>query len=232
MLLRSFLVAVLAVPLAACGLVDSNITNFDLALPEKTFTIDAGDWSLNNADQLVSTQCTVAPDPCAAAAAQACAMGACIAQCNATSLTCDLTLFVSLYTGVDLLTEKPELSTIQDEPVIDVTIDAITYRVTENSLNTDTPEMKVYAAPMTVTRAGDPLAREIGSVPPIPAGTTLTEAAVVLSPTGKATLAEFMGDFKTPFNIVVGSNLLVQQGDMVPAGRMVVSVAVKAHAGV
>ena len=159
-------------------------------------------------------------------------MGSCIAQCNATSLTCDLTLFVSLFTGVDLLTEKPELSTIQDEPLIDVTIDAITYRVTENTLTTATPEMKVYAAPMAVTRAGDPLAREIGSVPPIPAGATLTETAVVLSPTGKATLAGFMGDFKTPFNIIVGSNLLVQQGDPVPAGRMVVRVAVKAHAGV
>ena len=231
-MVRSFLVAALAVPLVACGLVDSNITNFDLALPDKSFTIDADNWSLMNADQLVATTCTTAPDPCAAAAAQACAMGSCIAQCNATSLTCDLTLFVSLFTPVDLLVEKPELATIQDEPLIDVTIDAITYKVMENSLNVATPEMKVYAAPMTVIRAGDPLAREIGTVPAIPAGATLTETAVVLSPTGKATLAGFMGDFKTPFNIIVGSNLLVQQGDPVPAGRMVVRVAVKAHAGV
>jgi hypothetical protein len=230
--MRFLFAGVVAATVAGCGLVDPDITNFDLALPNKTFTIDADNWGLTNADQLVSTTCTTAPDPCAAAAAQACMMGTCIAQCNATSLTCDLTLFVSLYTGVDLLTEKPELSTIQDEPVIDVTIDAITYAVAENSLNVDTPEMKVYAAPMTVMRAGDPLAREIGSVPPIPAGMTLTETAVVLSPTGKATLADFMGDFKTPFNIIVGSNLLVQQGDTVPAGRMVVTVAVKAHAGV
>ena len=61
---------------------------------------------------------------------------------------------------------------------------------------------------------------------------TMGDTDVVLSPTGKATLAEFMGDFKTPFNIIVGSNLLVQQGDPVPAGKLVVSVGVKAHAGV
>ncbi|MEZ4402847.1 MAG: hypothetical protein R3B06_22695 [Kofleriaceae bacterium] len=232
-LVRSLLlVAALALPLGGCGLVDSNITNFDLALPDKTFTIDAANWSLMNADQFVSQSCTTAPDPCAAAAAQACASGTCIGMCNATSMTCDLTLFVSLYTGVDLLTEKPELSSIQDEPVITVTIDAITYSVTENAMNVDTPEMKVYAAPSTVTRAGDPLAREIGTVAPIPAGTTLPETAVVLSPTGKATLAEFMGDFKTPFNIVVGSSLMVSQGQQVPAGKLVVKVAVKAHAGV
>ena len=230
--MRSLIALALAVPLVGCGLVDPNITNFDLALPNKTFTIDSANWGLMNADQLTSQTCTVSPDPCAAAAEQACAMGACIAQCNATSLTCDLTLFVSLFTPVDLLVEKPELATIQDEPVIDVTIDAITYRVMENTLNVATPEMKVYAAPMTVTRAGDPLAREIGTVPAIPAGMTMGETDVVLSPTGKATLAEFMGDFKTPFNIIVGSNLLVQQGDPVPAGKLVVNVGVKAHAGV
>jgi hypothetical protein len=231
-MMRSFVLAACVVPLVSCGLIDSNITNFDLALPNKTFTIDANSWSLTNADQLVNQSCTVSPDPCAAAAAQACTAGTCIAQCNATSLTCDLTLFVSLFTPVDLLAEKPELSTIQDEPVISVTIDSITYAVTENSLTVGTPEMKVYAAPMTVTMPGNPAAKEIGTVAAIPAGQVVSETAVVLSPTGKATLATFMGDFKTPFNIVVGSNLLVQTGDPVPTGKMVVNVAVKAHAGV
>ena len=230
-MLRSLvLVAALVAPLASCGLVDPNITNFDLALPDKTFTIDADNWGLVDADQYTSTTCMPSPDLCAQAAASACANGACIGQCNATTLTCDLTLFVSLYTGVDLKTEKPELSTIQDEPIIDVTVDAITYTVAENTLNVDTPEMKVYVAPMDVTGPGDPRAREIGAVPSIAAGTTMNEASVVLSPTGKAALAEFMGDFKTPFNIVVGSSLLVQNGDSIPAGRMVVRVGVKAHA--
>ena len=204
--MRSLIALALAVPLFGCGLVDPNITNFDLAY--------------NTGAQRARRR------------GGTCAMGACIAQCNATSLTCDLTLFVSLFTPVDLLVEKPELATIQDEPLIDVTIDAITYKVMENSLNVATPEMKVYAAPMTVIRAGDPLAREIGTVPAIPAGMTMGETDVVLSPTGKATLAEFMGDFKTPFNIIVGSNLMVQQGDAVPMGKLVVNVGVKAHAGV
>ena len=61
---------------------------------------------------------------------------------------------------------------------------------------------------------------------------TVDATAVTLSPAGRTTLADFMGDFKTPFNIVVGSNLLVQTGDAVPSGRLVVKVNVKAHAGV
>lgn len=238
-MVRLFLVAALGTSLAltlasvpGCGLVDPDITNFDLALPDKTFTVDADNWELQGADQLINQTCTTQPDPCAAAAQQACAEGTCIAQCNASTLTCDLTLFVSLYTPVDLINEKPELKTIEDEPIIEVTIDAISYQVMENSLNVDTPELKVYAAPATVMRAGDPMAREIGSVPPIPAGQRIGETAVMLSPSGRSILASFMGEFKTPFNIIVGSNLLVTAGDPVPAGRMVVKVAVKAHAGV
>jgi len=230
------MVAALASTLAlgSCGLISSDITNFDLALPDKTFTIDAKNWSLQGADDLLDHMCQAPPQPdqCAALAAAGCAEGSCIGQCNPTSLTCDLTLFISLYVPVDLLTEKPELQTIEDQPVIDVTIDSINYTVVDNTLNTDTPELKVYAAPSTVTKAGDPLAREIGTVPAIAAGQTLASTAIVLSSTGRATLAEFMGDFKTPFNIVVGSALLVQQGDQVPAGRLVLKVNVKAHAGV
>lgn len=227
------LVAAAALALAGCGLlVDSNITDFNLDLPKKTFTIDAANWGLQGADALTSQTCTVAPDPCAAAAAATCTDGTCIAQCNPSSLTCDLTLFVGLHTPINLLSEKPELASIDGQPLVDVTIDAITYEVTENTMNVGTPEMKVYAAPITVTRPGDPLSREIGTVPAIAAGMTMGETAVVLSPTGKATLAEFMGAYETPFNIIVGSNLLVQQGDPVPTGRLVVTVAVKAHAGV
>ena len=235
-MMRSFLVAALASCLAfgGCGLVDPDITNFDLALPDKTFTVDAKNWSLEGADALITQSCNPPPmpDKCAALATAGCAEGSCIGQCNATTSTCDLTLFISLYTPVDLLTEKPELQTIQDEPLIDVTIDSITYTVVENTLNVDTPELKVYAAPSTVIRAGDPATREIGTVPPIIAGQTKTATDVVLSPSGRATLADFMGDFKTPFNIVIGSNLLVQQGDQIPTGRLVVRVNVKAHAGV
>jgi hypothetical protein len=230
--LRSLATMAVVVATSSCGLVDSNITDFNLDLPRKSFTIDTANWSVTDAQALVSAPCTVANDMCAAAAAAACTNGDCLAQCNATSLTCDLSLLVGLHAGVNLIMEKPELADINGQPLVDVTIDAITYTVTENTMNVATPEMKVYVAPITMTSPGDALAREIGTVPAIPAGMTLTETAVVLSPTGKATLAQFMGDYQTPFNIIVGSNLLVHNGDPIPAGRMVVSVAVKAHAGV
>jgi hypothetical protein len=215
---------------AGCGLVDPNITHFDLTLPSKQFTIDSSRWNLMNADQLVSQSCTTQPDPCAAAAQQACAMGTCIAQCNATTLTCDLTLFVSLYNTIDLQMEKPELATIEDQPVLDVTIDAINFEVSENTMNVETPEMVVYAAPSTVM-SPDARAKRVGSVPPLPAGQTRSLTPITFDPMGRDNLASFMGDYKTPFNIIVGSQLMVQMGDTVPDGTMTVRVVVEAHAG-
>src|SRR5262245_34510762 len=34
--------------LGGCGLISSDVTNFDLTLPDKKFTIDMGGWELNS----------------------------------------------------------------------------------------------------------------------------------------------------------------------------------------
>ncbi len=227
---RVFLVAAATAVAASCGLVDPNITEFDLTLPSKQFTIDAARWNLMNADQLVSQSCTTQPDPCAAAAQQACEEGTCIAQCDATTMTCDLTLFVSLYQAIDLQMEKPELSTIEDQPLLDVTIDAINFEVSANTMNVETPQMVVYAAPATVM-SPDARARRVGTVPPVPAGQTRSLTPIDFDPMGREALASFMSDYKTPFNIIVGSELLVEMGDTIPMGSMTVRVVVQAHAG-
>jgi hypothetical protein len=98
-------------------------------------------------------------------------------------------------------------------------------------MNIDTPEMVVYAAPQTVMNPMDERARRVGTVPVIPAGATRSLMPIVFDADGKANLAMFMADYKTPFNIIVGSALLVDDGDVVPSGMMTVRVVVEAHAG-
>ncbi|KAB2882822.1 MAG: hypothetical protein F9K40_23285 [Kofleriaceae bacterium] len=227
---RLFLAAAATAVAAGCGLVDPNITQFDLSLPSKQFTIDTSRWDLSTAPQLVSMSCSTQQDVCAAGGQQACPDGECIAQCDAGTMTCDLTLFVSLYQMIDLQTEKPELSTIEDQPLLDVTIDAINFEVSANSMNIDTPEMVVYAAPATVM-SPDARARRIGTVPPVPAGQTRSLTPIDFDAMGRDNLAAFMSDYKTPFNIIVGSELLVEMGSAIPMGAMTVRVVVEAHAG-
>ena len=216
-----------------CGLISSDVTNFDLTLPDKTFTIDASGWNVNQqaASALLSTNCSSQPTVCASAAMQACQMG-CSGSCSTTTQTCDLSMDVSLYRSIDLVMEKPELKTINDEPVIKVTIDSVTYEVTANTLNVATPEMKVYVAPMSVMNPKDPQAKEIGVIAPVAAGqTTSSPQNIAFNATGKAELVNIMSTFKTPFNVLVGSTLVVKMGTPVPQGKLDAVVHIKAHAG-
>ena len=216
-----------------CGLVSSDVTNFDLTLPDKSFTIDTASWEIDGdqAETLLQTNCSSAPSVCNSVAQQACAMD-CAGSCNAESQTCDLQLKVGLYRPIDLVMERPELKSINDEPVIKVTLDSVTYDITTNTLNIDTPVLTVYVAPMSVMEPGDPQAKAIGTIEPATAG-MITEAAqqITFTSTGKADLVAMMNNFKTPFNVIIGSTLLVQAGTPLPSGKLDAVVHIKAHAG-
>jgi hypothetical protein len=218
--------------LTSCGLISSDVTNFDLTLPDKKFSIDTGAWQVdsNAANTFLATKCSATPSICSSAVQLACKMG-CSGSCS-TAGTCDLSLDVSLSQPVDLVMEKPELKTINDEPVIKVTIDSVTYEVTNNTLNVDTPQINLYVAPMSVIKPTDAAARLIGTIAPVPAHqTTTSPQPIMFTPTGKADLVNIMSTFKTPFNVLVGSSLLVQAGQPVPAGKLDAVVHIKGHAG-
>jgi hypothetical protein len=223
-----------ALALSGCGLISSDVTNFDLDLPSKTFSVDASGWQVNQsaADLYLGTTCDPAqsmPNICTSAVANACPMN-CTGSCDMTAHKCDLGLQVAVHQAIDLLSEKPELKTINDQPIIHVTIDSLTYQVTANTLNTSTPEMKVYVAPMSVMDPNDPLAKQIGTIAPVPAMMTVAETPMVYTATGQQTLIDTMGDFKNPFNVIVGAQLDLRSGQMVPAGKLDANVHIKAHA--
>jgi hypothetical protein len=219
---------------AGCGLISSDVTNFDLTLPDKKFTIDASGWDVQqtDADKFTALSCASNTSVCSSAVTQACMTG-CSGICNAAK-TCDLSLDVSAKMPVDLVMEKPELKSINDEPVIKVTIDSVTYDVTSNSLNVATPPINVYVGATTVLKPNDPAnpGTLIGTIPSIPAGQTTSAQTLMFSPTGKADLVKFMNSFKTPFNVLVGSSLLVTSGQPVPMGKLDAVVHIKGHAGV
>ncbi|MDQ3364071.1 MAG: hypothetical protein M3680_01390 [Myxococcota bacterium] len=213
-----------------CGLISSDVTNFNLDLPEKKFSIDSAGWDIDpqQADAYLNTTCSSSPQ-CNTAAELACEMD-CSGMCNANS-RCELYMEIGLHQGVNLVMEKPELQSINDEPVIKVTIDAVTYAITQNTLNVETPELAVYVAPMSIMDPKDAMARKIGTIPAIAPGTTTTEQQLRFTPDGKAALVAVMNNYKTPFNVIVGSTLMVQAGQPVPAGKLDAIISIRAHAG-
>ena len=230
--MTSFRICVGALLLSGCGLISSDVTNFDLTLPEKSFSVDASGWQVNQqaADAFLMTSCASSPNICASAASNACPMN-CSGECSMTTNTCVLNLDIGVYQMIDLVTEKPELKSINDEPVIKVTIDSLTYRIPQNTLNVDTPQMNVYVAPMSVMDPDDPMAKQIGTIAPVAAGQVVAMADMAYTANGKQNLIDVMSTYKTPFNVIVGSNLEIQQGDPVPTGKLDAVVQIKAHAG-
>lgn len=230
--------AALGLSLAAgCGLISSDVTNFDLALPDKKFTIDASGWQVDTMHsnlfdngQLKAMSCNSAPTLCSSAVHQACSSD-CSGSCNTSTDSCELSLDVSRPLKVDLLTDQPDLKTINDQPVIKVSIDSVTYEVPSNSLNVDTPAIDVYVGPLSALKPSDAGAQLIGTIPPITKMTTLGAQPLMFTPTGKAALINIMSTFKTPFNVLVASELVVRAGQMLPMGKLDAVVKIRGHAG-
>lgn len=216
---------------AGCGLISSDVADFELNLPDKSFSIDTAGWNVDEqqAQALLGTSCASAPTVCNTAAQMACDMN-CSGTCNA-SQRCELQLDVGLHRQVNLVDEKPELKSINDQPVIKVTIDSVTYAVVANTLNVATPELKMYVAPISVMDPKSAEAIEIGTIAPVAAGATVGPTPIAFTETGKAKLVGMMSTYKTPFNVIVGSSLTVTEGQMVPEGKLDAVIRIRAHAG-
>lgn len=214
-----------------CGLISSDVTNFDLMLPDKKFTIDASGWQVD-ANKSPFNNGTLASVPCSLCGmvVQACSSD-CSSTCDTVANACALSLDVSRPLKVDLLTDQPDLKTINDQPVIKVSIDSVTYAVTANNLNVDTPAIDVYVAPISALKPTDAQAKLIGTIPAIQSMTTSDFQALEFTPTGKADLVSIMSTFKTPFNVLVASHLVVRAGQMLPAGKLDAVVRIRGHAG-
>ena len=228
------LIGLLFVALSGCGLISSDVTNFTLKTQSHMFTVDASSWMITNqqaADFYLGQSCASAPTECAQWVQNACTSN-CTGSCDSGTQKCDLGLTVSVYQGVNINMDNPELSKIAKEPVVKVTIDSVTYTVSDNTLNVATPVMTVYVAPMNVMSPSDPSAQAIGTIPPVPTGATVTAMPMMFTDAGKTDLVNIMGNYMTPFNVLVGTSVVIKQGDPLPTGKLSATVEIAAHAGV
>jgi hypothetical protein len=215
-----------------CGLIDSNIADFDLSLPEKELTVDTADWMLTDESTVPAVDCGDMAGVCSTAVAQICSANElCFGTCDAEAETCRAEVLIELFQRFELASEKPELSEIDGKPLVDVSITRIGYTVTENTLNVDSPELAVYIGPQEAMSSGHPQAEQIGTIPVTPAGTTVESGQVELLPDAEATMEQYLRDYQTPFNVIAGSLVKLGAGDVVPQGRLVAVVQVEATAG-
>lgn len=227
---RTIPLAAALAALAGCsGIIDPNITAFDLRVPERSFTMDTDQWEISSTGAVFpELSCAADASVCATEISALCGADQCTGACEGGS--CQMTVQVALWRMVDLYKENPELKTINEQPIVEVTIDSVHYAVTENTLNVDTPALTLYMAPANVMRADDPTARAVGVIPPIPARSLQGKTDVMVSGEHEQALQAFMSDYQTPFNIIVSADITVQAGDPMPMGRITADVGVDATA--
>ncbi len=212
---------------AGCGLIDSDMAQVDLDLPEQQVIVDTADWELTDEGQMPAVECADTPRVCATQVERWCgADDLCEARCGGD--TCAVDIVVSLWHEVNLAEEAPELEQLGGEPLVDVTIDRVAFTVSENTLNMTTPPLTVSVAPFGIIATDGRDARVIGTIPAIEPGQTIDEGSLELSADGQAILAERMLDYRTPFNVIVASTVALQAGDEVPSGRLVAGIRVAA----
>ncbi|RMH40806.1 MAG: hypothetical protein D6689_12610 [Deltaproteobacteria bacterium] len=218
--------------LPGCGLIDPDITDFDLSLPPKEFVVDTDQWEIQvQGDTFPAVDCSADPGVCSAGAQQLCSGGTCFASCGADDL-CEVLVLMDLWTTVNLAVEKPELAEIEGQPIVSVTIDRVWFDVVENTMNIDAPELAVYVAPSNVMESGSPQATRVGTIPVIEAGQTVMDGQMEMVPDGEQRLKDYMKDYRTPFNLIVSGQKTVVAGDPVPMGRFRAVVNVRATAGI
>jgi hypothetical protein len=223
------------VGLSACGLLSSDITKVTFTLPSKTVAFDTA--SLNSpAGNTVAVPCgqgQIVMDCCNPPA------GLPKPDCNDTmNITCppnaqgtsvctaEVTVFQS--TTLNLGQEVPQLGSATS--LANLSISQITDSVDSNSMNVDLPPAIIYLAPTDVTDPRkDTRAKQFGTVPVIPAGTTPT-GNVSLEPDATTTFSSFTRDLKTPFNLIVLTTVDVASGSPIPSGAVQITVTGKMSA--
>ena len=116
-----------ALSASSCGLIDPDVTDFNLKLPEKSFNVDTADWMLTVTEASMPTIDCSATD-CTAAADMFCAEDHCTADCDASS-HCQAHVDVSVFQPFDLANESPELAEISYKPIAKVTVESIAFKI-------------------------------------------------------------------------------------------------------
>jgi hypothetical protein len=214
---------------ASCGLIDSDVTDFNLKLPEKPFNVDTADWMLSvTTETMPAVACP--PADCTAAADMFCSGGACTADCDAHA-QCAAHVPVSVSQPFDLAHESPELQTIDSQAALKVTVETVVFKVKENTLNVATPPLDLYLAPQGVLDANSPSAVMVGNVESVSPG-QIGEVPIDFTADGKKAMEMFMSAYQTPFTVIVSGNVTLSAGQEVPKGKLSGVVSVTAHAGI
>lgn len=231
------LTALAALVAGGCGLISSDITSVKFDLPARSYTFDTAQAGASlPAATLPAVACTDSATCCTLAMVAAPGVSCANVICDEASGTCALTAALETpppQQTIDLKKEVSALSSFSSQSVIDVTINKITYDITQNTLNVDLPAVELFVASQGATSTADPSAKLFGTVPPTSHGKTLTGGTVAVDPQGQEAFKAFAHNFGTPFVFMARTKVVVPGGTPLPMGAISLTIKgqLKANAG-
>jgi hypothetical protein len=208
-----------------CGLISSDVTKVSFNLPMKTYTFDSASFGVP-AGNTVAVACGGASpiqdccNPPAPLPSPSCSAQRTV-PCE--SAVCTLHQVVSIPQPIDFKKEVPQLASVSDQHLANMSFESLNYAVTSNTLNVAVPQLQLYLAPGTVTMLPSDQAVPFGTVDMIPAGQT-PSGSITKADDADATFARFGSDLTAPFNILIGTTIVVPSGSPTPTGRVSVAV--------
>jgi hypothetical protein len=220
-------IAALSLLLAAafgCGLLE-DATKFTIDTGWKEFTVDSAALGVTipGGTTVPSVPCTTQNDVCAQATSQVSCSGqtySCSVQCGSQG-TCEIAASAEVATTVDV-SDKVKNNT-SASALSKVSFKYMLYRVTENTLTFDTPEIEIFVGPSSATKTTDSGVVKFATMPAIAKGQK-PDGQVNATEQGKSTLADFIKNYQTPFKFFVKASLRFASGAPLPQGKLTVQV--------
>jgi hypothetical protein len=229
---------------SACNLVDSSGVHVGYSFDVQKFSENAGGDPMHpTLLPVVACAPGQTPDPCAQAQSQMSTMlGTAMLSCS--SGACQATATFVLPQTIDLrMANTPLPSEAVQYGISAVAIDRIDYFISKNTLDVATPPIQIFVGSDTArTNLADPSVVQLGSVAPIPAGSTAcgdpvdpkgdpmamagqTVCDIPLTNAGQSALSAFVQNYKNaPFEIVVDATVTAPGGSNIPAGELDLNV--------
>jgi hypothetical protein len=202
---------VLVLVATGCGLISSDVTKLTFELPTKHYTFSADGWA--------------AMIPAGVNMKVTCGAGGMVPTCPSPLMcdagVCSAHVPVSVSQNMDLKMEVPQLSSVNNQSLADITLESMTYQVVSTA-NVAIPEIDLYLAPDGVTDPSSPQAVKFGTVAPIAAGMNAS-GSVVKTADADPTFIKYGMAFGTPFTFIAATTVVVPTGTT-PAGMVTITI--------
>jgi len=211
------------VPTLGCGLADQldKLRTVSFRLPQRSYSVSTMDprWKHPPAGGIPQVPCGpggVTPDCCSFP------MGGMSVDCARSPMVCDagscaLKFRYEQDSRVDLGGEVPALKSVGSSILSEVKLKEIELEIA-NSLNVALPPVDLFVAPENVTSPAMGGAHKIATIEGLTPGFR-GQQKIQLTPEAQRAFSSFATDFKTPFNLLMATEMLYKGGPT-PMGQV------------